>query len=59
MRTIRSTDKSKEECLRRALEYEWMADNSPNPNAAAYDWDQARLWRSLFYVAQLAKPSKA
>jgi hypothetical protein len=51
MRVIRSTSRTKEECLRRALEYEWMAENSPAPNAAAYAWNRARLWRSLSYVA--------
>jgi hypothetical protein len=55
MRIIRSIDESKEECLQRAREYEWMADTSPNPHAAAYCWDRARLWRSLYYVAKPAK----
>ena len=58
MRIIRSTDKSKVECMARALEYEWRADTSPNPDAAAYNWDRARLWRSLYYVAKPAKPAE-
>jgi hypothetical protein len=54
MRVIRGTSRTQEECLRRALEYEWLAENSPDPNAAAYAWDRARLWRSLSYVANSA-----
>jgi hypothetical protein len=54
MRVIRGTSRTQEECLRRALEYEWLAENSPDPNAAAYAWDRGRLWRSLSYVANPA-----
>jgi hypothetical protein len=56
MRRIATTTKTREECLGRAIELEWMADNSPSPAGAAYAWDQARLWRSL---ALLARPAEA
>ena len=55
MRTIVSTDKSKEECLRRALEYEWLAENGRCQRFAAYHYDRARLWRSLYYLAKPAE----
>jgi hypothetical protein len=54
MRRIGTTTKTREECLRRALEYEWLAGNGPHTAGAAYAWDQARFWRSLALVAQPA-----
>ena len=52
MRVNGSTDMSREECLGRALEHEWMAENCLNLRSAVYNYDRARQWRSLSYVAK-------
>jgi hypothetical protein len=54
-----STTETREQCLGRAAEWQWLADNSPNPRAAARAWDQARLWRSLALIARPSQPSEA
>jgi hypothetical protein len=54
MRIIRDTDHTKEECLRRVAECEWLMKNAPILAGYDYYWDQARLWRSLYYVAKPA-----
>jgi len=51
MRRITTTTKTREECQGRAIEMEWMAENSPSPAGEAHAWDQARLWRSLALLA--------
>lgn len=56
MRRITGTDVSREECLRRALECEWLADGGGSAAGSAYAWDRARLWRSLALVARPAEP---
>jgi hypothetical protein len=52
MRRMTPVDQSRTECLRRAREYDWLGDNSPTEEGAAYGFDQARLWRSRALVAR-------
>jgi hypothetical protein len=51
MRRMTTTNKTREECLKRARELDWMAENSVSRDGAAYAYDQARLWRSLALIA--------
>ena len=51
---ITETTLTREHCLRRALELEWLSENSRSPNGGAQAWAEARRWRSL---ALVAKPS--
>jgi hypothetical protein len=46
-----ATDKTREECLRRAWELDWLTENSVSQAGAALAYDRARLWRSLALVA--------
>ncbi len=52
MRRISSVTETREQCLRKALQYEWQSENSRSEVAAAWAWDQARLWRSMTLVAE-------
>lgn len=52
MRRIAETTETKERCLGRALEFEWLAENSLRPSAVAYALYRARYWRSLALVAR-------
>ena len=57
MRRITSIDLSRAECLRRALEYDRLANYNETDVGVAFNFDQARLWRSLALVAHPeAKP---
>jgi hypothetical protein len=47
MRRIPETTLTRDECLRRAMELDWLADQCPRPEAGAECWAQARYWRSL------------
>lgn len=51
MRRMTPVNLSRAECLARASEYEWLADHSQTAEGVAYDFDQARLWRSRALVA--------
>ena len=46
-----ATQLSKRDCLRRAAELEWLAENCPSAAAAAEAWAKARTVRSLALVA--------
>jgi hypothetical protein len=50
-RIVAGTTWPRRECLRRAREYDWLAEHSLTAEGAAYGFDQARLWRSLALVA--------
>jgi len=49
---VTKTPFTQQECLRRALDYAWLAENSRCEAAAAYAFYQARRWRSLALVAR-------
>jgi hypothetical protein len=51
MRVVGETSHTRAECLRRAQELDWMAENAPSPKGAAQAWAEARWWRSLALVA--------
>jgi hypothetical protein len=53
MRRVTNTSIGQQECLRRAAEYTWLAENSRCEAAAAYAFHQARRWRSLALVAEV------
>jgi hypothetical protein len=57
MRRVTETEITREACLRRSLDYEWAAENSPNPKGAVEAWDKARSWRSLALVAKPGAPA--
>jgi hypothetical protein len=52
MYTIRGTEQTKEECLRRALEYEWLMENCTTLEGEGYFWHRARYWKSMYYAAK-------
>ena len=49
---ITGTTFTREECLRRALQEDWMSENVPSRDGAARAWAMARKWRSLALVAK-------
>ncbi|WP_152536299.1 hypothetical protein [Mesorhizobium loti] len=49
---VTNTSFTQQECLRKALEYSWLAENSRSEAAAAYAFYQARYWRSLALVGR-------
>lgn len=49
---VTNTSFTQNECLQKAVEYDWLAENSRGEAAAAYAFYQARRWRSLALVAQ-------
>jgi len=51
MRRITGTTLTRAECLRRAEELDWLADQAPLEAARAELWAKARKWRSLALVA--------
>jgi hypothetical protein len=51
MRRVQPTNLSREQCLQRALDCEWRAEDVPAPALRAIIWDEARWWRSLALVA--------
>ncbi len=51
MRRIVRTQLSRQQCLRRAREFEILAQISQAPDGGVRAWDQARLYRSLALVA--------
>jgi tetratricopeptide (TPR) repeat protein len=51
VRRITSIDSSRAECLRHALEYDWLATYCETAQGVAFFFDRARLWRSLALVA--------
>jgi len=51
MRRITAVGLSRPECLRRAIEYDWLLNNCRTEEAAAFFFDRARLWRSRALVA--------
>jgi hypothetical protein len=58
VRRMNFVDLSRAECLRRALEFDRLADISPTVEGAAFGFDQARLWRSRALVAHVeAEPN--
>lgn len=54
MQRMERTSHTREQCLRRAGELDWLADNAPSAEAAAQLWAEARMWRSLALVARPA-----
>ncbi len=54
MRRITGTTRTREYCLGRALDYDWLSENSRAADRGAWAWDRARLWRSLALVARPA-----
>jgi hypothetical protein len=57
MRRIVSSPWSREECLRRAREDEWLAQQCRSAAGAAELFDRIRLWRSLALVAAPEHPT--
>ena len=57
MRRIVSSPWSREECLRRAKEDEWLAQQCRSAAGAAEIFDRIRLWRSLAVVAAPEHPT--
>lgn len=57
MRRIVSSPWSREECLRRAREDEWLARQCRSAAGAAELFDRIRLWRSLALVAAPEHPT--
>lgn len=55
MRRVTNTSNTQQECLRRAAEYTWLAENSRSEAAATYAFHQARRWKSLALVAQVGE----
>ena len=51
MRRMTTINASNAECLRRALEYDWLTKHCETNAGAAFFFDRARLWRSLALVA--------
>jgi len=51
MRRATGTTLTRAECLRRAEELAWLADQAPLEAARADLWAKARKWRSLALVA--------
>jgi hypothetical protein len=43
---------TQQECLRQAVEYTWLAENSRCQASAAYAFYKARRWKSLALVAR-------
>jgi hypothetical protein len=57
MRRIPVPTQSRDECLRRAAELEWLAENCRDARAHAELLDKARLWRSLALRAPVDRPA--
>ena len=55
---VKQTDMTREACLRRAVELEWLAENSPTRKGWAVSLYEARRWRSLALVARPAAPDE-
>jgi hypothetical protein len=49
---VTNTSFTQRGCQRKAVEYEWLAENSRCEAAAAYAFYQARRWRSFALVAR-------
>ena len=49
---VTNTSFTQQQCLQKALEYSWLAENSRSEAAAAYASYQARYWRSLALVGR-------
>jgi hypothetical protein len=47
-----NTSFTRQQCLGKAMEYEWLAENSRSQRAAACAFYQARYWKSLALVAR-------
>jgi hypothetical protein len=52
MRRMIDISVSRSECLRQAKDYDWLEQNAPTAEGAAFFFDRARLWRSLALVAR-------
>lgn len=51
MRRITRPAETREECLRRATDYEWLAREAPAKAGADHAWHMSRLWRGLALAA--------
>jgi hypothetical protein len=52
MLRVTNTSFTQKECLRKAAEYAWLAENGSDAAAAAFAFYQARRWRSLALIAR-------